>query len=156
MLSTITECLNFHQTDWKRKHEHFWQCYWPRLVHQGHSGPSGCCWSYSCGAAIVAPAAAIAVVQKESSLKKSSEDHLQVCEAQIIIIKDNVKTRCCSSKMKMKINARSCCLEIRLPLWRVITEGSRGEEVPTQKQTKILSLTLLFPQLSTAVSVWDY
>lgn len=44
----------------------------------------------------LAAAGAIAVVQKEF-LKKSSEDHLQVCEAQIIIIKDNVKTLCCSS-----------------------------------------------------------
>lgn len=50
----------------------------------------------------VAAAGAIAVVQYVyvyvcAFLKESSEDHFQVCEAQIIIAKDNVKTLCCSS-----------------------------------------------------------
>lgn len=38
------------------------------------------------------PLAAARAIAVQFFLKESSEDHFQVCEAQIIIIKDNVKT----------------------------------------------------------------
>lgn len=62
-----------------------------------------CDWDYEFTEDKVVPlaaAGAIAVVQYVyvcAFLKESSEDHFQVCEAQIIIAKDNVKTLCCSS-----------------------------------------------------------